>query len=122
MVSQLCTVRGGGLKLPSSRAGGAFGGAGWGIVVGSRGSCGGGAWVVELCSSYSSWGWGSQGTPGGVGPIALFGGPGGHPGANAGGCHLACTLRPTQAWKPMPGSAPHSTPSKHPLLGSLGKG
>lgn len=39
MVSQLRTARGGGLKLPSSRAGGAFGGAGWGIVVGSRGFC-----------------------------------------------------------------------------------
>ena len=38
MVSQLCTARGGGLKLPSSQAGGAFGGARWSRVVGGQGS------------------------------------------------------------------------------------
>lgn len=79
MVSQLCTARGGGLKLLSSQAGGAFGGARWGRAVGGQGS-----FPCEQCCT------------------RLSAGQPWVPRVGTGGCHLACTRRPTQARKPAP--------------------
>lgn len=95
MVSQLCTTRGGGLKLPSSQAGGAFGGARRSRVVGGQGS-----FPCEQRCKWLGVGLGEQGSPR----------RGGHPGVPADGCHLARTLRPTEAWRPAPTAVPLTQP------------